>query len=100
MKPKYFNITLYERTNHYGGPEEGGWYYDWYEPIETIRLKGKLEIPHNEYTFIPIKRDRQKFSKLIERTEDYGKYRYQGGITYFVESYYGKHVSKCCPHYE
>lgn len=26
-------LSLYEITRHYGGPEEGGWYYDHYEHI-------------------------------------------------------------------
>lgn len=29
-------VTAYEVTRHYGGPEEGGWWYDWYHPIETV----------------------------------------------------------------
>jgi hypothetical protein len=29
-------VTAYEVTRHYGGPEEGGWWYNWYEPIESI----------------------------------------------------------------
>ncbi len=29
-------VTAYEVTRHYGGPEEGGWWYDWYDPINTV----------------------------------------------------------------
>ena len=29
-------VTAYEVTRHYGGPEEGGWYYNWYDPIDTV----------------------------------------------------------------
>ena len=29
-------VTAYEVTRHYGGPEEGGWWYDWREPIDTV----------------------------------------------------------------
>lgn len=29
-------VTAYAVTRHYGGPEEGGWWYDWYEPIQTV----------------------------------------------------------------
>ena len=28
-------VTAYEVTRHYGGPEEGGWWYDRYDPIES-----------------------------------------------------------------
>ena len=26
-------------TRHYGGPEEGGWYYDWYEVEEILQCQ-------------------------------------------------------------
>lgn len=29
-------VTAYEVTRHYGGPEEGGWWYNWFEPIQTV----------------------------------------------------------------
>ncbi len=29
-------VTAYEVTRHYGGPEEGGWFYNWYSPINTV----------------------------------------------------------------
>lgn len=29
-------VTAYEVTRHYGGPEEGGWWYNWYTVIDTI----------------------------------------------------------------
>jgi len=29
-------VTAYEVTRHYGGPEEGGWFYNWYAPINTV----------------------------------------------------------------
>lgn len=32
--PKF--VTAYAVTHHYGGPEEGGWWYNWYEPVETV----------------------------------------------------------------
>lgn len=32
---RYWFITAYEVSRQYGGPEEGGWYYDAYSVIET-----------------------------------------------------------------
>ncbi len=29
-------VNVYEVTRHYGGAEEGGWYYDWYECLECV----------------------------------------------------------------
>ncbi len=36
MSDKIRFVTAYEVTRHFGGPEEGGWWYDWYEPIDTV----------------------------------------------------------------
>lgn len=38
-------ITAYAVTRHYGGPEEGGWWYNHYEPIESVALPEELHIP-------------------------------------------------------
>ena len=32
--------NLYSVTLHYGGPEEGGWWYSCYTPLRSIRLRG------------------------------------------------------------
>ena len=29
-------VTAYEVTRHFGGPEEGGWWYNAYDPIATV----------------------------------------------------------------
>ena len=34
-------VNVYEVNRHYGGPEEGGWWYDSGEPILSIRVRGK-----------------------------------------------------------
>jgi hypothetical protein len=31
-------VTVYEISRHYGGPEEGGWWYDWYTPVCSVPL--------------------------------------------------------------
>ena len=28
-------VTVYEVTMHYGGPEEGGWWFDWWRPLRS-----------------------------------------------------------------
>lgn len=38
-KKVYVNVYLI--TRHYGGPEEGGWYYNWYNCVETVTCKNK-----------------------------------------------------------
>ena len=34
----YF-INTYCITRHYGGPEEGGWWYNFYEPVKSRRTR-------------------------------------------------------------
>lgn len=34
-------VNVYSVTRHFGGHEEGGWYYDWYMCVETIPCKNK-----------------------------------------------------------
>lgn len=36
--PEAHFVTLYEVKSLYGGPEEGGWWYDWYTPIATKQV--------------------------------------------------------------
>lgn len=38
-------ITAYAVTRHYGGPEEGGWWYNRYTSIESVELPEELHIP-------------------------------------------------------
>jgi len=39
---KIFYISIYEVGRAYGGPEEGGWWYDTYEYVETVgRANGR-----------------------------------------------------------
>lgn len=40
--PKQY-VTAYEVTRHYGGPEEGGWWYDWQTPLETVPVNNSDE---------------------------------------------------------
>jgi hypothetical protein len=39
-------VNVYSVTRHYGGPEEGGWYYNWLTCIESFpcRFKNRHEI--------------------------------------------------------
>ena len=59
MKPKVFYLTAYIKDRVYGGPEEGGWWYDTYTPIMSIKTKGKQAIKGNNYSFIPLKSDKK-----------------------------------------
>jgi hypothetical protein len=36
---KYNFLTVYSVTRHFGGIEEGGWWFEWFEPIKTIPMR-------------------------------------------------------------
>lgn len=46
--PFYVSVVLHDKA--YGGAEEGGWYYDTYDPIEVRRVsnQGELEFAVND----------------------------------------------------
>lgn len=35
-------INLYEYSREYGGPEEGGWWFDSWECVESVRIRGGI----------------------------------------------------------
>ncbi len=35
MAKELLFVNVYEVTRHYGGPEEGGWWYNWMDCLET-----------------------------------------------------------------
>jgi len=37
--PLFVHVTAYSVTQHYGGPEEGGWWYHWREPVESVKVR-------------------------------------------------------------
>lgn len=36
-------VNVYDITRNYGGPEEGGWWYDCGEPLESHRVSSEPE---------------------------------------------------------
>lgn len=34
------HAAVFEISRHYGGPEEGGWWYDWVTLVETVIVSG------------------------------------------------------------
>jgi hypothetical protein len=36
-------VNVYEVTREYGGPEEGGWWYNRYECIDSVHVKGDTD---------------------------------------------------------
>jgi predicted site-specific integrase-resolvase len=63
MKPIKVWFTLYLKEREYGGPEEGGWYYTTYTPIDSIKLTAKQTILGNDCSFEPLKSELKRLIK-------------------------------------
>lgn len=43
----FLYVNAYEVSRHYGGPAEGGWWYNHYEPIASIPVKAVSTAGHS-----------------------------------------------------
>lgn len=42
-------VSVYKVTRHFGGHEEGGWWYNWFECLETIPTRVKFAEEIHDY---------------------------------------------------
>ena len=91
MAIKY--LSVYGVTRHYGGPEEGGWWYNWY------RLKETLPFEENDKTEEQL---RAHLKAKYADEEEGDIYSVLGGqeVHILVEDDPGESSSKEVPHYE
>jgi hypothetical protein len=88
-------ISLYEIERCYGGPEEGGWWYDFYELVEVAI---ELPLKHRDYAWT--------FAGILNcedpQTQSETRYSANGGADrqYIVESERGEYETTERPHYE
>lgn len=90
-------VSEYEVTRHYGGPEEGGWWYSWYEHKSVIDEEGA---------------EKDAVAKCLELAEEYAErlpkgWRDQGSVmpdgpdvVFMPEQTIGEWETKEAPHYE
>ena len=107
-------VSVYEVDREYGGPEEGGWWYDNYElvdthPVATLEaarkvkefLKNKLEAENKERGPLD---SAKGFENLPEGTEDWQIPRGFSGsaskLVAIIEDEPGHHTTRGIPHYE
>lgn len=94
-------ITVYKVTRHCGGSEEGGWWYNWYEPAETVNIPRRwAKKPNQHWNQIEtlIGQMRRKYADEV-----WGNiYSVLGGqeINVLGEETYREFESKEVPHYE
>lgn len=81
-------VTVYEVTRHYGGPEEGGWWYNWYEPVkgEVYRSFNQVEELRDEW----MQRDEGNIYSVL------GVRQY----AVYIEEVQHEHATIERPHYE
>lgn len=89
-------LSKYRVTQHYGGPEEGGWWYDWYE-FEGVHLRGSPKQfikPQNRKAVIYTPKGNRMVVGRCSAIPN-------GGDTVFIwEKRKGEHQSTERPHYE
>ena len=87
-------VNVYEVTRHYGGPEEGGWWYNRGEPITSILLFED----DPEANALILEFARKRYSPLSEGDI----YSVRGGvqINVVVEDHFATPWPAARPHYE
>lgn len=86
-----FYVNVYEVHRCYGGPEEGGWWFDEGHPVRTGTPFDTLDEAEAEA------------ERLREHYQDDGdRYSARGGLDYSVviEPHQGRHYPDERPHYE
>lgn len=86
------SIGVYEVTRHYGGPEEGGWWYNWTRHLFSVPIRSG-----SKADFLDAE------AWLSARFEDQGNiYSVRGGVQYafLAETTEGQHADTKRPHYE
>ena len=98
-KFSYINVYLADRA--YGGPEEGGWYYDYGIPIESRRGLSPTDYtnPHSEYetelVFLTARYDR-----LNQGRPEIHSVISEGRYVVVEEEEFARAYPYKCPHYE
>lgn len=89
-------INVYEVYRHYGGPEEGGWYWDSGELLISVQVTGKMEGEAEAAELL--------LKDYLERSypDDGSRFSVLGGTDYQVriEDHDGKSWPEERPHYE
>jgi len=78
------HVSVYDLTREYGGPEEGGWYYDSYEFIEST----------------PVERPEDLKAAVDKMAAQFSRASFDGKIVIMAERTPGEQATKARPHYE
>jgi hypothetical protein len=78
MKNRY--ITAYAVTRHFGGPEEGGWWYNWYKVIESIRVPKMYQRETSKRSMKAVKKREKALQLKLEGINEGNIYHVSGGV--------------------
>lgn len=89
-------VNVYETSQEYGGPEEGGWYYTAGEPVESVK------VPRNagDHVVRAIVEEKKKQYEVddFRKPGNYGRRRSEHVV--LVEGRPGRPYPEVTPHYE
>lgn len=85
-------VTAYAVTRCYGGPEEGGWWYNRYRAVHTLPVKNERRAERVQAKFL------KRFGEIAEGDI----YSVHGGVelTVIKESEYRAYETRSRPRYE
>ena len=82
-------VSAYGVSRHYGGPEEGGWWYDWWRLLESLPPTADAK-PTLREKWAHIQQEGDRFSVLGDGED----------LRVVTEDYSGQFASTTRPHYE
>lgn len=91
-------VNLYLGHQAYGGPEEGGWWYDSEEPVGDACLDVTL-LPHEE-RLNEFRKYKGEFESGQDKMRDYYSVNAGGMYRVRLEPFEAEHSPKTRPHYE
>ncbi len=90
--PKW--VTAYDHNRSYGGPEEGGWWYDTGSVLATIRCLNDDDVARAKELL------KETYGPRFEGNHDIGSVICEGVLQIVVEDEPGKDYPEVKPHYE
>jgi hypothetical protein len=64
-------VNVYELDRHYGGPEEGGWWYDSGDPVAAIPFRTREEADNEAVELRPSWEDKGERYSMAPQSTDY-----------------------------
>lgn len=98
-------VSQYEVTRHYGGPEEGGWWYDRSKAIEPASILTGIDRKETYRQAFHITRALNRVAQAMRKEGcELGRFSVSGGIdvVFLIEEKFGEQddMDEPRPHYE